>query len=75
MNEKTGLVGSGLRKRVTLFGEHFYLTVTDGEEIIVDCTVPFENRPDRLQERQVVETICHEATELLELLSKKRRGL
>jgi hypothetical protein len=51
------------------------LTVTDGEEIIVDCTVPFENRPERVKERQVVEAICHEATELLEMLSKQRRGL
>ena len=56
----------GVRKRVVINEENYYLTITPTS---VDATVPYENRPDRLQERIVIDTICNVITETLESLA------
>lgn len=55
-------VGSGKRRKVVINGENFYLTV--GENFI-EATVPYENRPDNQELRQIVETLCQTATVLM----------
>ena len=52
----------GLRIRVPIFGENYYLTIVrcaDGG-IDVHPTVPRENDPSMSRERQAVEMICKE---------------
>ena len=51
-----------IRKRISINGENYYLVV--GTTFVL-ATLPFENRPERLKERQIVETLCSEITELL----------
>jgi|WetSurMetagenome_2_1015567.scaffolds.fasta_scaffold432201_3 hypothetical protein len=50
------------RKRITINGENYYLVV--GRNFVM-ATIPAENRPDRLNERQIVETLCSEITEIM----------
>lgn len=52
-----------IRKRITINDENYYLVVGD---TFVMATVPYENRPERMKERQVVESLCTEITSLLE---------
>jgi hypothetical protein len=49
------------RRRIEIGGENFYLVV--GQNFVV-CTVPHENRPENLQVRQIVETICETITDM-----------
>ena len=51
-----------IRKRISINGENYYLVV--GTSFVL-TTIPAENRPERLKERQIVETLCSEITELL----------
>lgn len=50
------------RKRVEIGGENFYLVV--GENFIT-ATVPAENRPDQKGLRNIVDTLCAEASKLM----------
>lgn len=59
------LVGIGKRKRVELWGQNFYLTVTRNS---VDITVPYENRPEQLELRLTIDKLCKEITSLMEQL-------
>lgn len=52
-----------IRRRVEIGGQNFYLMV--GKRF-VDCTVPHENRPESLELREIVETLCREITEIME---------
>lgn len=54
------LVDSGIRKKVIINEENFYLYVSDKA---VDCTVPRENDPIMSDTRKIVETLCREITE------------
>jgi len=56
------------RRRLTIGGENFYLVV--GKRFI-DATVPHENRPENRELRKIMDTVCAEATELLELLNSE----
>jgi len=54
---------SCVRRRVEINGENYYLTVG---RTFVTATVPHENRPDRENERLVVETLCAAISEVME---------
>ena len=58
------LVGVGKRKRIELWDQNWYLTVT---KTSVDITVPFENRPEQLDLRLTVERLCSEISKLMVL--------
>lgn len=64
--------GDGARYRVTLGGENFYLMafIENGVPSIA-ATVPYENRPDKADLRQIVETLCQTANEALAALTRK----
>ena len=66
----TELVGSGLRRRVELWNENFYLTVTP---VSVDITVPFENRPEQLELRMTIDKLTQNINEMLEMLNEKSK--
>ena len=51
------------RKVIEIKNENFYLIV--GKNFI-DATIAHENRPENLELRMIVETLCREATTLLE---------
>ena len=50
------------RKRVEIGGENFYLVVG---ETFIEATVPAENRPDQKELREIVDTLCIEASKLM----------
>ncbi len=50
------------RKRITINNENFYLVVG---KTFVDCTVPHENRPENLELRNVVDTLCGEISKMM----------
>lgn len=57
---------TGLRRRLTIDGEHYYLIVTDGPDgLRLDATAPRENAPDNLRLRGILDTICAAATEMI----------
>lgn len=51
-----------IRKRITINDENYYLVV--GKDFVM-ATVPHQNRPDRLNERIIVERICEEISFLM----------
>lgn len=51
-----------IRKRIVINGENYYLIV--GKDF-VDVTVPQENRPDRVAERMIIDTLCAEITNIM----------
>ena len=53
---------NGIRIRVPIYGENYYLTIVKSEDggIDVHPTVPRENDPAMSRERQAVEVICRE---------------
>ena len=55
------------RKRMEINGKNFYLVV--GKDFI-EATVPHENRPESLDLRNIVDTLCTEASELLRELNE-----
>lgn len=57
----SGDVESGVRKRITINGENFYLFVSQNE---VFCTVPRENDVNMTEVRRIVEVLCAEITEI-----------
>lgn len=57
---------TGLRRRITVDGEHYYLIVTDGPDgLWLDCTAPRENAPENARMRAILEGICDAATEMI----------
>lgn len=49
----------GLRRRMTLDNEHYYIIVTNGPDgLVVDVTAPRENAPENAHMRQILENIC-----------------
>jgi hypothetical protein len=48
------------RVKTVIDGENFYLLIGMN---FVDCTVPFENRPENVKLRTIVDTICRTITE------------
>jgi hypothetical protein len=59
------LTGVGIRRRVNIFDENYYIVVTPTS---VECTVPHENRPDQIQTRMVVDKICEEITKTMGMM-------
>ena len=59
---KTDEAENCIRKRITINDENYYLVV--GTDFVM-ATVPYENRPERMNERRVVETLCDEITTAL----------
>ena len=50
---------TGLRRRLTLDGEHYYIIVTNGPDgPVIDVTAPRENAPENGKLRQILENIC-----------------
>ena len=52
-----------IRKMIEIDGENFYIMIGKN---FVDTTVPFENRPDRMKLRQMLDSICDCITEGLQ---------
>ena len=50
------------RKRIEIDGENFYLVV--GKDFIT-ATIPHENRPERLDLRNTVDTLCDGVSKLM----------
>ena len=49
-------------KRIRLpYGEDEYIYLFHGKKFI-EATIPFENRPENLRTRGIVDTICNKAT-------------
>lgn len=62
--------GCGLRRRIEIDGESYYLIVThDGTAPALTITCPRENAPDNIKTRRIVENICTAANEMLEELA------
>lgn len=55
--ETYGLIDQGVRKRVVIGGENFYLSVFPGA---IFCTIPRENDPCMSEARMIAETLCRE---------------
>ena len=51
-----------VRKRVVISGENYYLVVGRS---FVDVTVAHENRPENLEKRLMLQTLCDEITSVL----------
>jgi hypothetical protein len=59
---KEGDVEECVRKCVEINGENYYILVG---KTFVSATVPFENRPERMEERRIVESICDAVTSVM----------
>lgn len=56
----------GIRRRLTLDGEHYYLIVTAGPDgAAVDITCPRENAPEHAKLRGILEAVTSSITEML----------
>ena len=56
----------GLRRRITIDGEHYYLIVTDGPDgWTVDITAPRENAPENARLRGILESLCGAVSEMI----------
>lgn len=56
------------RIRLTVKGQNCYMIV--GKNFI-DVTVPYENRPESMELRQIISEICDAASTLLEKINNK----
>ena len=71
----TTLAGTGIRRRIEIGGEHYYIIVTHGESGPHVCaTCPRENAPERREIRAVVERMCKAITEMLRSNDRNNRG-
>ena len=62
----TILAGTGIRRRIEIGGENYYIVVTHGDNGPHICaTCPRENAPERREIRDVVERICEAVTGML----------
>ena len=60
------LVDEGLRRKVTLFCENYYIYVSRSH---VFCKTPYENRPENQKRREIIEKVCEEISATLEYLN------
>lgn len=60
----------GKRIRFEINGERYYVTGTRAADGGIDFTptVPFENRPEMIKERLVVEKLCSELSKLTRMV-------
>ena len=62
----TTLAGTGIRRRIEIGGENYYIIVTRGENGPHVCaTCPRENAPENTHLRAVLETVCRTITEMM----------
>ena len=62
----TTLAGTGIRRRIEIGGENYYIIVTFGENgPHVRATCPRENAPERREVRVVLEQVCETITEMM----------
>ena len=62
----TTLAGTGIRRRIEIGGESYYIVVTFGDAGTHVCaTCPRENAPERREIRAVLETVCETITEMM----------
>ena len=62
----TTLAGTGIRRRIEIGGENYYIIVTRGENGPHVCaTCPRENAPEQREIRAVLETVCEMITEVM----------
>ena len=62
----TTLAGTGIRRRIEIGGENYYIIVTRGENGPHVCaTCPRENAPENTHLRAVLETVCETITEIM----------
>ena len=62
----TTLAGTGIRRRIEIGGENYYIIVTFGENGPHVCaTCPRENAPERREVRVVLEQVCETITEMI----------
>ena len=50
------------RRRVEIGGHNFYLIVG---KTFIDATIPHENRPENMELRQIIDTLCLEVSALM----------
>lgn len=60
--------GTGKRRRIEIAGENYYLFVGDRH---VDCTIPHENRPENIEQRVLINTLCKEISKLMQLRNEE----
>lgn len=56
--------GTGKRRRIEIAGQNYYIFVGDSH---VDVTLPYENRPENIEQRVLVNTLCKEISKLMQL--------
>lgn len=62
----TILAGTGIRRRIEIGGENYYIVVTHGDSGPHICaTCPRENAPENTHLRAVLETVCSTITEMM----------
>ena len=62
----TDMAGTGIRRRIEIGGENYYIIVTRGDNGPHVCaTCPRENAPERWEMRAVLETVCETITEMM----------
>jgi hypothetical protein len=59
-------IDSGIRRRVEIDGENYYIVVTPNS---VTITTPFENRPENIQRRLVIDRLADEITATMEFMA------
>jgi hypothetical protein len=59
-------IDSGIRRRVEIDGENYYIVVTHNS---VTITTPFENRPENITRRLVIDRLADEITATMEYQS------
>lgn len=58
-----------IRKRVEINGENYYIIACD--DYTIKATTPYENRPENMKERQVVDMVCDTVSSILKELYEK----
>ena len=56
--------GEGLRHRIEISGENYYILLTDNH---LDLTLPYENRPENIEQRVLLNTLCKEISKLMQM--------
>jgi len=64
-------LGTGKRRRVEINGENYYLLLSDNH---IDITVPFENRPENVETRVLLNTLCKEISKLMKLRNSENEA-
>ena len=61
--------GSGKRRKETIDGENYYILLTDTH---LDITTPFENRPENIKQRVIINHLCKSISKLMQLRLKEK---